>query len=723
MDSRAMTVSKNIFSALCFLIATACGQESKQSSYLDAARGIPGVGEICNKEDVTLYIALRNENGPEYSVNGWRIIAPQECKSITDWVNQAPNRTFYIQSEKGLYIPKGEQYYTERYDIICLPYDVSLASVLSYTYTGKPVYETGFCPSGFSRYQVTNLGSPLVEIEDDDAQVSFSYTMIGGSFDGSQKISIQPVVKGKSYDDVLKELADIKRQHEKVEKDLENCEREVQRVIALNDVFKVKISDLDGLKDDCGYNYKEIEDLKESIRTFRREAFDGIKGIAIKMRGLYESLLAKSQTFGISEPIKSFMDQLGIGNLIRPAVDADKGSPSFFEGILNKYKEAFAKYYQQETKSFFVSVLGYLSTFASFGEEYVKTENIDEKSYIDYLKTVEAGEKYFGTVDFDKADFGYEWDSPVSPEVRELVHKQLIPMDTAEGTAIEEELKKWSGTLTAKRKEMLEALGELIRARIAMKKKASQEAALAVLKLRAITSGLREGLREAPEFGKCVAVSTAFNDFGDFYAVVNKRDICTGEELTTTGQVISAAGIVLGTSKVWREVAEEVGFAVRTQRVLKDAADLAEAAKKFLPDAGTVGGRSANESTFLRRVIALSDDTVESGKYRLKEGVGGARYEVKTGNLLKNGDTQGVDFVDTKTNQKISLKGPYRQDSMDPIPPQAYNLENFAKSALKPNSAVDKVVVDLYGLNDTERKFVKEYIAEQNPAKIIEYLE
>jgi hypothetical protein len=49
--------------------------------------------------------------------------------------------------------------------------------------------------------------------------------------------------------------------------------------------------------------------------------------------------------------------------------------------------------------------------------------------------------------------------------------------------------------------------------------------------------------------------------------------------------------------------------------------------------------------------------------------------------------------------------------------------ETFAKSALKPNTAVDKVVVDLYGLNDAEKELVKATIRNGNPTKPIEFLE
>ena len=132
-----------------------------------------------------------------------------------------------------------------------------------------------------------------------------------------------------------------------------------------------------------------------------------------------------------------------------------------------------------------------------------------------------------------------------------------------------------------------------------------------------------------------------------------------------------------------------------------------------------------DESAFLKRTLELADDTVESGSIRIKQGVGGARYEVKNGVKLRTAKAgeEGIDFVHVSSGEKISLKGPYRQNNMDPLPPQAYSPETFAKSALKPNTAVDKVVVDLYGLNDAEKELVKATIRNGNPTKPIEFLE
>jgi hypothetical protein len=572
MQNRSIASIKKIFSLLCILVAVSCGQESERSSYL--AEATSGTGQLCNKEDVALYVALRSEAGSDTTVSGWRKIAPQECKSINDWLNLKSTKSYYIQSEKGLYIPRGLYYSTERYDIICLPFDISLTSSLSYTYNGTAVANSGFCPSGFARYQVTGLGSADVDYPDDDA-INLSYTMAGGSFDGSQKISTQPVAKGKSYDDVVKELEDVKRQHEKVKKDLENCEQEVQQVIALDDVFKIKISSLDGLKDTCGYNYKEIEDLKESIRTFRLEAFDGIKGIAIEMRKLYGSLLAKSQPLGVAEPLKAFVDQLSIGHLIRPAIDSIKASSvgTFFKETVNKYKEVFAKYYQQETKSFYVSILAYLSTFASFGEEYVKTQDIDEKSYLDFLKAVENGEKYFENIDFDKDEYGYPLNSPIPNDVKETIRSDIRPHAPAQAMALDDELKKWEGSLTEKQRLVLDAIRFLGSAFHQAVLNLPGELSAISKRLKSITEGAIEAVKDVT---KCMAKVGVSGDFADWYEITLGKDYCTGDDITIPGRVLSAAGLIVGSAKFWRVMGDAAGIAVNTKRVFKETEHVAE---------------------------------------------------------------------------------------------------------------------------------------------------
>jgi hypothetical protein len=651
-------MNRSILSILCFLILLACGQESEQLSRLHDTEF---TGKLCNEEDVNLYLALRSEAGSDTSVIGWRKIAPRECQSMTDWLLLKSYKSYYIQSDKGLYIPKGETYDTAKTDTICFPFDVSLASNFSYTYNGTRVAETGACPSGFRRYQVTYLKSVFDWTGDDAA--TFTFRLAGGSFDGSQKFSSQPVAKGKSYDEVVNELADIKQQHEKVKRDYESCERDVQNIIALQDVFKIKLTDLDALRNICGYENKELEDLKERIRTFRREAFDGLKGIALSMRSLYESVLLKGKAFGIVEPIKTFIDQLGMSQLTRPSVDAQKSGSgnAFFEGLVNEYKQTFAKYYQQESKSFFVSVLAYLSTFSSFGEDYVKTEDIDEKSYLDYLNAVEIGEKYFSTIDFDKDEYGYPLNSPVPNDIKKTIRDDIKPQAASQALALDDELKKWEGTLTQKQLLILETIRFLGQAF----KNLPGELIEVKNRLVSITEGAVAAVKD---FTVCAAKVGASGDYGDWYEVTTGYDICTGEEITKVGRAVTAVGIVAGSGKFWRALGEFAGVAVVTQKVMKDAG-------KFADDVVQIIGPKRFEE--IRRMAPR--DRPDPSEYLPSE------YIQKH---LANFDQGAARFT---TKRKLDTFGPANTDGKTFVMPAA-EADDLFKSVNGDKRAIEKAL-------------------------------
>ncbi len=67
----------------------------------------------------------------------------------------------------------------------------------------------------------------------------------------------------------------------------------------------------------------------------------------------------------------------------------------------------------------------------------------------------------------------------------------------------------------------------------------------------------------------------------------------------------------------------------------------------------------------------LSDNTHESGKHILREGIGGARYEVETGHKIRRNldkSDEKVDFIDSVTGERIQLKGLFTKDNMECFP-------------------------------------------------------
>lgn len=178
-------------------------------------------------------------------------------------------------------------------------------------------------------------------------------------------------------------------------------------------------------------------------------------------------------------------------------------------------------------------------------------------------------------------------------------------------------------------------------------------------------------------------------------------------------------------------ILDSTGVAEALPRLLDTAARvgankelLFQVTENVTRDMAVAGGKQAKDIAFLERAIELSDDLEETGRFRLKQGVGGARYELATGKRLLPGDDLGVDFRDAATGEPLSLKGPFRQDSMKEIPAHAFDLAAFVKDSVKPNTAVKTVIFDLYGLDAAQKQFFKDEVAKQiDPIKIVEYIE
>ncbi len=139
-----------------------------------------------------------------------------------------------------------------------------------------------------------------------------------------------------------------------------------------------------------------------------------------------------------------------------------------------------------------------------------------------------------------------------------------------------------------------------------------------------------------------------------------------------------------------------------------------------------VGGKTAPDSEeFFNRALVLSDNTHESGKHILREGIGGARYEVDTGHKIRrNLDTtdKKVDFIDSVTGERIQLKGPFTKDNMEPLP-SFQGPEQWAKSVKDGYRPGVKMVVDLFSLSLEQRREVKALLEKDLGEDAIKYLE
>jgi hypothetical protein len=235
-------------------------------------------------------------------------------------------------------------------------------------------------------------------------------------------------------------------------------------------------------------------------------------------------------------------------------------------------------YYGQYTGKFIAAALAFSSTYASFGVELGAQDEMDQDKVLDYLKSVSSIEEYFGTIDFDKGEYGYPTDSPVPNDIRKTVADDIKPNAGAAGYELEVELKKWHGIATPQQALVLETIRYL--------GLAFQQAVLNLpgelreinKRLTSITEGAVQFIKDG---SKCFTQVAVLGDYADWYEVISAQDLCTGEEITTAGRVISAVGIIGLSGKFWRAMGQSAGIAVSTKRVFKDSEAVVDYAKKW----------------------------------------------------------------------------------------------------------------------------------------------
>jgi hypothetical protein len=175
------------------------------------------------------------------------------------------------------------------------------------------------------------------------------------------------------------------------------------------------------------------------------------------------------------------------------------------------------------------------------------------------------------------------------------------------------------------------------------------------------------------------------------------------------------------------ELARKDGFGKKS---LAEVAGFIKAAHtNILPDVRKVGNIVVEEDKFLLRALALSDDVNASGYLRLQEGMAAARYEAVSGKSLLNSSAKNWDFEIEGTLEKVSLKGPLLSNiglvpDMKPFARKnaVAGIGNRARDDLESGLA-DLVLVDLYGLNDSEKGIIRDLLKDFVTNKKLKILE
>jgi hypothetical protein len=335
---------------------------------------------------------------------------------------------------------------------------------------------------------------------------------------------------------------------------------------------------MDELKDICEYQEDEYMNVRKKFQETKDLAKESISMLLAFLKGFYEKLAAIGSRVGILAPYEDHYKAADVGQLVRPVIDLELAgnAQGFFSRNADRYKETLMGYYGQYTGKFLATALAFSATYASFGAELIAQDEMDQDKVLDYLKSVNSLEEYFGTIDFDKGEYGYPIDSPVPRDVRKTVAEDIKAHAGAAGYELEVELKKWQGMATPQQALVLETIRFLGLAFQQTILNLPGELYAINKRLTAITEGAVQFIKDG---SKCVTKVAVLGDYADWYEVLSAKDLCTGAEITPAGRVISAVGIVGLSGKFWRTMGEAAGIAVSTKRVFKDIEAVVDSAK------------------------------------------------------------------------------------------------------------------------------------------------
>jgi hypothetical protein len=150
---------------------------------------------------------------------------------------------------------------------------------------------------------------------------------------------------------------------------------------------------------------------------------------------------------------------------------------------------------------------------------------------------------------------GWFKDSAVPSEVRRSLKAELRTIDPIKSELLEEQMRTWQRDEINQQK-ILAAVQALSGAARTLSRLAVDDSAYLRGRLDAILSSTLTAAKN----GACVAGTLApgVNDFADWYEMVEGKDVCTGDSLAIWEQALSGVGLIAGSGRLWRTMAEEI---------------------------------------------------------------------------------------------------------------------------------------------------------------------
>ena len=356
--------------------------------------------------------------------------------------------------------------------------------------------------------------------------------------------------------------------------ELSNCKKGVGQIESSN-VIDLSSQTLEAFVRDCG-SIPELAKIKADVESIKQEVKEQILSICQALDDIYRTVLVLVQKLDVYPPLAPYYQDTGVSNILMASENSGSHVPGFFTKFVLSFTKYFDQSFSSSKRNFLVAVLGYTGSMSEIGKDMVNQDWLTESGYYDFRKATKEAEAYFDGIDFTKDEYGYSLTSLVPEDVKQTIRDDIKPNAPTQAATLDLELKKWEGDLTDKQKLVLGAirfLGTSFRESLLH---LPGEFAAVNNRLQAITDGAVQAVKDVT---KCLAKIGVSGDFADWYEIYYGLDYCSGDKIGTSGRVLSAAGLVVGSSKFWRIIGESVGISSTVKHVAQETADFAESVR------------------------------------------------------------------------------------------------------------------------------------------------
>lgn len=589
-----------VCSLIVFILSVSCGRAEQEKSELLHAGDpfeVPNTWNICNSEPYDLYLTLAHT---DYSNRYWPVgqdpytgqTLEAASSEIHGWIKLPTGACtdvgpiwkiglIVLRGGQGAYEAKGGAF-AQTGSTVCV--NSSLASNKTVPWTAivsgydsmKPYLS---CPMGtVPKTQFIYSDLPNRQCINDSRRIDCKFTLIGGRVsDDGDYLYLDENSDSAKLDERIKEL---NKKALDAESELKQCKAKAS-YISSKKILELDSNAFSELARVCGES-STIKDLKEEVDRIQKEIKAFIAAVSQELDDIYRTVLVIAGKLGITIPLDDDFKEASIEEIVYPSSSLNANSQDFYTALFGKYQTVFDASYTTNKRRFLTSVLGFTYTFPMLGRNLASQDPLSQEKFLDFKNAAEKAEEYFSKVDFNLDEYGYPIDNPVPEDIKRTIRDDIKPYAPSQAMALDDELKKWEGTLTDKQKLALEAVRFMGKAFHQTVLDLPEEVSAVHARLKSVADGAIEAVKDVT---KCLAKVGASGDFSDWYEVTVGKDYCDGSDLSFAGRAATAAGLVIGSGKAWRILADGLGIATtKLGRVAHFVADALENGRRKIPD-------------------------------------------------------------------------------------------------------------------------------------------